>query len=190
MFAAINLESGVASTRGRPSLVDDEGRDTRERLLRAASAACVEQGFEGARLSDIAARAGVSTPAVYNYFDSKDQLMYASAHQYVEDIRYVASESAEDLIGFFLSEDTTHTRRFLLELSSARNRHAEIDTLLTRLLNEVVDDWVSTRGIGRPRAKARMLVLFGMLGLETCSGIKADEAELSKLLLEAVEQLS
>ena len=47
---------------GRASKVDEHGTPTRERLIRAAVEACVEHGYDGATLSDIARRAGVSTP--------------------------------------------------------------------------------------------------------------------------------
>ena len=53
---------------GRPPKIDEHGTPTRERLLRAAVEACVEFGYDGATLADIARRAGVSTPAVYSHF--------------------------------------------------------------------------------------------------------------------------
>ena len=43
---------------GRPPKIDEHGTPTRERLLRAAVEACVEFGYDGATLADIARRAG------------------------------------------------------------------------------------------------------------------------------------
>ena len=64
---------------GRPPKVDDDGVATRDRLLRAAVASCVEFGFDGATVVDIAARAGVSAPAIYNHFGGKVELLVAAA---------------------------------------------------------------------------------------------------------------
>ena len=49
----------------------------REDLLRAARAVFAEHGFVGARMADIAARAGVATGTVYLYFESKESLVAA-----------------------------------------------------------------------------------------------------------------
>lgn len=46
-------------------------------ILRAARAVFAEQGFVGARIVDIAARAGVATGTVYLYFESKEALVAA-----------------------------------------------------------------------------------------------------------------
>ena len=48
--------------------------EVRERLLAAAAATFARAGYEGARLADIAAEAGVSTGNVYRYFHDKDAL--------------------------------------------------------------------------------------------------------------------
>ena len=63
---------------GRPPKVDDAGVATRERLLAAAAASCVANGFDGATLGDIARRADVSAPAIYNHFGGKVELMMAA----------------------------------------------------------------------------------------------------------------
>ncbi len=49
-------------------------RDTRERVLAAALAEFAEQGYQGASIEDIAARAGLTKGAVYYYFSDKDDL--------------------------------------------------------------------------------------------------------------------
>ena len=51
---------------------------TRERLLAAAVEVFVEQGYEGARLQDIARAAGLTTGAVYANFRGKDELLFAA----------------------------------------------------------------------------------------------------------------
>ncbi|MDL4817434.1 TetR/AcrR family transcriptional regulator [Actinomadura opuntiae] len=52
--------------------------ETRERLLRAAADAFAERGYDGTRVADIAAAAGVSNGALYAHFGSKGELMVAA----------------------------------------------------------------------------------------------------------------
>jgi len=51
---------------------------TRERLLAAAVEVFVSQGYEGARLQDIARAAGLTTGAIYANFRGKDELLFAA----------------------------------------------------------------------------------------------------------------
>lgn len=52
--------------------------ETRERLLAAAADVFAERGYDGTRVADIAAAAGVSNGALYAHFDSKAQLLVAA----------------------------------------------------------------------------------------------------------------
>jgi AcrR family transcriptional regulator len=52
--------------------------ETRERLLRAAAEVFAERGYDGTRVADIAAAAGVSNGALYAHFGSKAELLVAA----------------------------------------------------------------------------------------------------------------
>jgi AcrR family transcriptional regulator len=52
--------------------------ETRARLLRAAADAFATRGYDGTRVADIAAAAGVSNGALYAHFGSKAELLVAS----------------------------------------------------------------------------------------------------------------
>jgi AcrR family transcriptional regulator len=52
--------------------------DTRDRLLRAAADVFAERGYDGTRVADIAAAAGVSNGALYAHFGSKAELLVAA----------------------------------------------------------------------------------------------------------------
>jgi len=52
-----------------------KSEETRERLLDAAATVFSDKGYAGARLADIAERAGMHTPGVYYYFPSKEDLV-------------------------------------------------------------------------------------------------------------------
>lgn len=52
--------------------------DTRERLLRGAAEVFARRGYDGTRVADIAAAAGVSNGALYAHFTSKAELLVAA----------------------------------------------------------------------------------------------------------------
>ncbi|MEU6727640.1 helix-turn-helix domain-containing protein [Nonomuraea wenchangensis] len=52
--------------------------ETRERLLLAAAEVFAERGYDGTRVADIAAAAGVSNGAMYAHFGSKAELIVAA----------------------------------------------------------------------------------------------------------------
>jgi AcrR family transcriptional regulator len=55
----------------------DDGADTRERLLRHAREVYLEGGAAHFSLREVARRVGISAPAVYRHFDSKEALLGA-----------------------------------------------------------------------------------------------------------------
>ena len=61
--------------RGRPVAVAD--KDTRERLLNAATALFAEQGIDATTMAEIAARVGVTSAMVHYYFKTRAQLLDA-----------------------------------------------------------------------------------------------------------------
>jgi AcrR family transcriptional regulator len=54
-----------------------KGRRTAERILDAAEALFAERGYEAGSLREIARRAGIQQPGLYNHFASKQQLYAA-----------------------------------------------------------------------------------------------------------------
>ena len=52
--------------------------DTKEQLLAAASRVIAARGYEGARVSEIAAEAGLSTGAIYAHYEGKADLLGAA----------------------------------------------------------------------------------------------------------------
>ncbi|HLU74285.1 MAG TPA: TetR family transcriptional regulator [Nonomuraea sp.] len=65
--------------------------ETRERLLRAAADVFAERGYDGTRVADIAAAAGVSNGALYAHFASKADLL-------LEALRAHAGQMLADLL--------------------------------------------------------------------------------------------
>ena len=54
-----------------------KGRDRRAEILRQAAAVFREKGFHGAGMREIAAGLGIAPGALYYYFPSKEELLYA-----------------------------------------------------------------------------------------------------------------
>lgn len=52
-----------------------DSAETKERILRTAELVFAEKGFDGARVDDIAKRAGVNKALIYYYFESKDRIL-------------------------------------------------------------------------------------------------------------------
>lgn len=61
----------------------ERSRRSRRRLLRAAAEVVAERGVDGARVSDIAARAGMSVGNVYRRFESKEVLIRALEEEFL-----------------------------------------------------------------------------------------------------------
>ena len=51
--------------------------DKRPRLVEAACAVFAEKGYASTRVAEIAERAGVGKGTVYEYFSSKEELLFA-----------------------------------------------------------------------------------------------------------------
>ena len=62
------------SRRTRPERVRMSGRERREQLVDVGRKLFAEKGFEAVTIEEIASKAGVSKPVVYEHFGSKDGL--------------------------------------------------------------------------------------------------------------------
>ena len=74
------------------STVEQRGRrrlpvaERRELIVEAAGQLFGERGYDGTRLDDIAAAAGVTKPILYRHFDSKRDLYLALLARHREDL--------------------------------------------------------------------------------------------------------
>ncbi|SMY12520.1 TetR/AcrR family transcriptional regulator [Brevibacterium jeotgali] len=89
--------SGPTGGRRRdPRDLTRKGRRTRKSLVDAARAVFYEQGYIDARLSEVTARAGVSTGTLYTYFDDREQLLAAIIDDaYERSVRPAGSRPAD-----------------------------------------------------------------------------------------------
>ena len=69
---------------------------TKLKILQSAVNLIIEKGFENASLREMAKNAGVSNPTIYNYFPSKEKLLYA----YIEQKHKEAIASLQEIEDF------------------------------------------------------------------------------------------
>jgi len=176
-----------APRRGRPSPAPP-GSTTLERLLDAATASCLESGFDGATIGDIANRAEVTTGAIYNHFSGRSALLVASARRALATL---GSLDAPELEGVdlaeqgrlvarsFLARGFAPSRRLIAELHQAAPRNPELAELLAAWHGEQLSIWVAG-GVPPASAKAYFLVLLGVCQLETLGDIDTEHGSLRR----------
>jgi AcrR family transcriptional regulator len=127
------MQPMAGNRRGRPR--NRDGQETAARLLDAAAATCAEFGFDGATMGEIAARAGVTAAAIYNHFDSREELLYAAGVRSLERVTEVIPQDAgADAVRMvataYLRPEQEQMRRLLAELHVASARDERLAELL------------------------------------------------------------
>ena len=160
---------------GRPAKVDDAGVATRERLLAAAAAACVEHGFDGATVGDIARRADVSAPAIYNHFGGKVELMIAAGRWALEQLRPERGRTStpQRVARAFMADDFAQSRVLLTELHLASHRHPELADLLATWHRDRAAEWLSRSPAADPVAVVKLFfaLLLGLCQIDALSAL-------------------
>ena len=123
----------------------------RQRLLEAATEVFAEQGYDGAAVSRIARRAGVTTGAIYAYFTNKAELLLevirARLDLQLEPYRemYASGEVIDtndlfmQMIRDRMATDRPLTRAILLETFAAARRNPEVREVVQEWLREATD---------------------------------------------------
>jgi AcrR family transcriptional regulator len=148
---------------------------TRDRLLAAAVEVFVEQGYEGARLQDIARTAGLTTGAVYANFRGKDELLFAAigarADVEMDSLLAEARERKPRALLELLGDRLVGTREqppLLIDAISAARRDHELAGALRhrlaareRLLGDIVER-AKVDGTIDPALDAEVFARFGL----------------------------
>lgn len=88
-----NRRKGVNATVLEPAR---RGAATQSRLRTAAIEAFAENGFHATKVSDIVAKAGVTQPTFYSYFESKDAAYEMLVTRFREELRRITAENLID----------------------------------------------------------------------------------------------
>lgn len=171
---------------------------TRARLLDAARALFLRQGYQATGLREVAAMAGVDVTLVRRYFGSKQQL-FAEATDVSENVDRIR-QAADDVVGGELIENVLRARRdvdaplFALLRSSGdadvvARVNAQLENGLTRnLARRITAD--------HPRVRADMVTAL-LLGIGVQRALlkkepiaSARDSDIAEVFLEAFEAIT
>jgi AcrR family transcriptional regulator len=148
------------------------GAQTRQRLLRAAADVFARRGYDGTRVADIAAEAGLSNSALYAYFASKAELLVGALRTHgrrpLADM--VAADPERSIVDLFmrtgasLRERPDADRYLVIEALIAARRDPEVGASMTGYVRERAE-WMTglveqaqLRGELDPAVSARAVV--------------------------------
>jgi AcrR family transcriptional regulator len=77
----------ASATDSRPAGDSDRERDKRRRILTAAQQVFAEHGFDAARMEEVARRARVGKGTLYNYYESKEDLLIHAVIASMKEVR-------------------------------------------------------------------------------------------------------
>lgn len=183
-------------------------------ILAAAMAVFAERGFAGARLEEIAARAGVSKGAIYLYFATKEDIFRAAVEQViapnVEQVRQALAAHPgpfADLLKLVMAQvlqvmgGTPAGGVAKMVIGEARNFPELARVWHDRLVSQTIAalagaiEAAQKRGeirAGDPRLFAMQIMapmLMGVIWRETFTPIGAPDIDLEKLIAQHVEVL-
>lgn len=150
------------------------GADTKAALLAAARAVFAEQGYQGATVRTIAARAGVDAAMVNHWFGGKQGLFAAIIELPFEPTELLdkvldgpVEDMADRLIRQFVTLWDTHEGRFAALMLSVASQDMAARTMAELLSGTVLPVVLAAAGGDRPRLRAALcasqLAGLGML---------------------------
>ena len=153
------------------------GKERREQLLDIGRRLFAERGFEGTSIEEIAAKAGVSKPVVYEHFGGKEGLYAVVVDREVDRLLSMATGmldgantmpkfegAAVGLLKYI--EDNADGFRILVRDSPPGSGTGTFSTLLSDIAGQVeyiVADYLSARGQDRNLAPMYAQMLVGMV---------------------------
>lgn len=167
----------------RPSAARLPRTERRESLLSAAREVFVESGYHEAAMDDIAARAGVTKPVLYQHFGSKRDLYLAvldsGAEQFLEsmgraltstdDNRNRVTATIDAYLKFISHDDEAYRLVFQSDLVNApdvRERVQRVNRLSAELVSEII---AADTGLSNAEA---MLLAYGLLGMAQTAALR------------------
>lgn len=147
-------------------------------ILKTAVALIIEKGYKNASMREIAERAGVSNPTIYNYFATKERIICAyieaKHHESIELLQgiddfhtYSLREQLQALIETEL-ELYLEDREFMLEIADVAFHESgfkldilyETRTLFTQAVSEIINAAVESDEIANPPFATYLPQLF------------------------------
>jgi AcrR family transcriptional regulator len=155
------------------------GTERREQLVAVGRAVFAERGFDGASVEEIAARAGVSKPVVYEHFGGKEGLFAVVVDRELcvlldrvtgalsgGNPRALLTQAALALLGY-VEEDADGFRILLRDapLPASRGTFAGLINEIARRVEHILGAEFAARGYDRGLAPLYAQALVGMVAL-------------------------
>lgn len=168
----------------------------RQQILETAAELFADRGFHGVSVHDIGAACGVSGPALYRHFPSKDAVLSDMLIAISEELLAGGRErgaaasdpraALESLIGWHVDFALTHPALIVVQEREWANLDAASRSRVRALQLAYIDTWVSVVRELRPAldqrtARAAVQAAFGLLNSTPHSG-RISEAAMRELL--------
>ncbi|GAB3484732.1 TetR/AcrR family transcriptional regulator [Amycolatopsis cihanbeyliensis] len=177
-------------------LVNGEKASRREQILAAAAELFARHGFHGVGIDDIGAAVGISGPALYRHFRSKDAMlgeMLSSISQFLLDGGKARTEQAGaakntlvELVRFHVDFALRHPALITVQERNLANLTDPDRKQVRALQRRYVEVWVeaiqsAVHGLDEARARSAAHAVFGLINSTPHSRHLPDE-ELAGLL--------
>lgn len=189
-------------------LVNGATASRREQILAAAAELFAQHGFHGVGIDDIGAAVGISGPALYRHFRSKDAMlgeMLNSISHFLLDGGTARAGTAEDpertlaaLVEFHVDFALKHPSLIVVQERNLANLTDDDRKTVRALQRRYVEVWVraiqdAVPGVSEQRARSAAHAVFGLLN-STPYTRHLEDTELADLLtrlaIGALESLS
>jgi AcrR family transcriptional regulator len=177
-------------------LVNGEKANRREQILSAAAELFAHHGFHGVGIDDIGAAVGISGPALYRHFRSKDAIlgeMLNSISRYLLDggTRWAARPGDADnrlagLVAFHVGFALNHPSLITVQERNLANLTDADRKQVRALQRQYVEVWVraireAMPGLGERQARSAAHAVFGLIN-STPYNRHLGDSELAELL--------
>ncbi len=163
----------------------------REQILDTAAELFAAKGFHGVSVGEIGRACGISGPALYKHFDSKDAVLAAMLVGISErlldegrarvDRAGDAPHALESLVGWHIDFALRHRALIVVQDRDWQSLPPDARETVRRLQREYVDVWATQlrrlhRGLHTDRARAMAHAAFGLINSTPHSGLIPDDA--------------
>jgi AcrR family transcriptional regulator len=157
-----------------PRIKPERKAERRAQIVAAARTCFARSGFHNTTLKDVFAEAGLSAGCVYNYFQSKDELMLAIAEERHEEERSLIAEASEmdDPVAAIRQIARTFAATYL-KGDGLEKRQIALQTWSEAQINPLILSSVRT-GMDGPRAQLAQLIRRAQAAKQLTSTLDAD----------------
>jgi AcrR family transcriptional regulator len=163
----------------------------RDQILETAADLFAARGFHGVSVTEIGRACGISGPALYKHFDSKDDVLAAMlvgiSERLLEEGRTRVAHAAdardalESLVAWHIDFALRHRTLIVVQDRDWQSLPPTARERVRQLQREYVDVWAAQlrrlhRGLHTDRARAMAHAAFGLINSTPHSGVIADDA--------------